>query len=132
MTSHLNVRQRSEASGLIHPEHQETGSIIYYARQGGIIAGGLAFAAILGVFFYLHLSGAVAYLSLSIYFTWAIASMTLVFASAITGMLIGVLVAGAWSKIHFLQHQHEAISTAMIEVSIRQAIRKVLPKSRRI
>ncbi len=132
MTYFKSIGDSVKAKRLIHPEHHESKEIIRHAQNGGITAGTIAIAAVLGVFVFMHFTGTDQLLPLNTYVLWAIASMTLVFAASIIGMLIGIMASEIMAKFHQWQYQNLAMDDAIIELSIRKAIRKVISPYKRV
>ncbi|MBP6084752.1 hypothetical protein KA517_00745 [Candidatus Gracilibacteria bacterium] len=118
--------QGASASYSIHPEHGESSSIVSNVRVGGIMGGWIAFFLVFGGFVYMHISAAADLLNWYHYMIWAIAGMTLVFASAIIGMLVGALLSLAQSRVHQMVHHKEAIAGMLVEIGIRKKIRKLI------
>ena len=114
------------ASSVIHPEHGESRSIVSSVRVGGIVGGIVALFLMGAVFVYMHINAVDDLLTWYRYIIWAIASMTLVFASAIVGMLVGVLFSSAQSRVQQVLHQKEAIAGVLLEIGIRKRIRRLM------
>ncbi len=114
------------AAGLIHSEHGESDHMVRTVQRGGIAGGGGALMLIVAIFSYIHLTGVAVLLTWYQYIIWAIASMTLVFVAAIVGMLTGVLYSLAQAKIQQALHHEEAIADALVEISMRKRIRKLM------
>ncbi|MBP7056995.1 hypothetical protein KBB08_00720 [Candidatus Gracilibacteria bacterium] len=118
--------QGSSTSYRIHPEHGESSNIVTSVRVGGIVGGWIAFFLLSAGFVYMHISAASDLLIWYYYMIWAIAGMTLVFASAITGMLVGVLFSWAQARVYQTVHHKEAIAGMLVEIGIRKKIRKLI------
>lgn len=114
------------AERLIHSEHGESDHMVRAVQKGGIVGGGIALTLIAAIFSYIHITGAVGLLTWYQYVLWVISSMTLVFVAAIVGMLTGVLYSLAQAKIQQALHHKEALADALIEISMRKKIRKLL------
>lgn len=116
----------AQAENLIHTEHGESINIIRSAQTGGAIAGVVILVTIVAIFAGIHINGASQHLSWPGYIIWALAGMVLTFAAAIVGMLIGMLYSEIQVKRQIWLRHNEAVAGALVELNIRQKVRKVL------
>ena len=126
MNTQAQLSQYLAAQAFIHPEHSETQFIIDYARKGGVLGWCATFVSIATGFLLVHTTGLDEYVSLSMYIVWWVAGITLSFAGAIVGMLIGVIWGKAQCQLNIWYNRDYAINDALEEINTRRRIRKVV------
>lgn len=114
------------AARLIHSEHGESTHMVRVVQSGGMAGGVIGLVLIACVFVYLHVINVAIFMNWYQYILWAVGTMTFVFVASIVGMLVGVLYSLAHAQVQQALHHREAIADALLEISMRKRIRKLM------